>query len=137
MRQRTVPSRCTQHTDTVPTSAFSSITHPCLSQRTTGYMLLFIQSSIWSTPRTTFFFLNNPPPPDIYTLPLHDPLPIFPRVDFYAKGGLPRLQSPPNVTPSPMCLTPFAFPPRRSTNTSWTGAAGVQFKLGSVAVRGE
>src|SRR5256885_12376373 len=26
-----------------------------------------------------FFFLNDPAPPDIYPLPLHDPLPIFPR----------------------------------------------------------
>ena len=63
-------------------------------------------------------------------------LPV-PLVDVYAKGGLARLQSTANVNPCPMCLNPVAFPPRRSTNTSWTGAAGVQFKLGSVAVRGE
>jgi opacity protein-like surface antigen len=63
-------------------------------------------------------------------------LPV-PLVDVYAKGGLARLQSTANVNPCLMCLNPVAFPPRRSTNTSWTGAAGVQFKLGSVAVRGE
>jgi opacity protein-like surface antigen len=64
-------------------------------------------------------------------------LPV-PLVDIYAKGGLARLQSTANVNPCPMCLNPVAaFPPRRSTNTSWTGGAGVQFKLGSVAVRGE
>src|SRR5258708_24053311 len=29
-------------------------------------------------PDNLFFFLNDPPPTEIYTLPLHDPLPIWP-----------------------------------------------------------
>ena len=64
-------------------------------------------------------------------------LPV-PLVDVYAKGGLTRLQSTANVNPCPMCANPVAPPPpRRTTNTSWAAGAGAQFRLGSVAVRGE
>jgi opacity protein-like surface antigen len=60
-----------------------------------------------------------------------------PWVDVYAKGGLARLQSTANFNFCPICLLPVTFLPLRRTNTSWAGGAGVQFKLGSAAVRGE
>src|SRR5437870_9017249 len=38
---------------------------------------------------SVFFFLHNTSPPDIYTLSLHDALPIFSFESLQARGGIP------------------------------------------------
>ncbi len=61
------------------------------------------------------------------------PVPV---VDVYAKGGLARLKSTASVA-CPLCLIPVSIPPLSRTNVSWAAGAGVQYKLGRFAVRGE
>src|SRR5258708_36478365 len=41
-----------------------------------------------------FFFLNDPPPTDISSLPLHAPLPIYPRRYAARFGRYPKLAKP-------------------------------------------
>src|SRR2546430_6579151 len=36
----------------------------------------YVRTHPW-LPTSHFFFFNDPPPPEIYTLPLHDALPIY------------------------------------------------------------
>jgi opacity protein-like surface antigen len=69
---------------------------------------------------------------------LYLPVPV---VDVYAKVGFARLQSTVNgaLDAQTICGPPCPFPlfQLSRTNTSFAAGAGVQFKMGSVAVRGE
>jgi len=61
-------------------------------------------------------------------------LPLVPIVDIYLKAGLSRLQSTVSNGFAPFGPAAFAFD---RANTSATGGLGVQYKFGSVAMRGD
>jgi len=64
-------------------------------------------------------------------------LPV-PVVEVFVKGGVARLQSKAGLDlVCSSCLLAPLFLPISHTNTSFAGGAGVQYKLGAFAVRGE
>src|SRR2546430_7378949 len=62
-----------------------------------------------SLSKLQFFFLNDPAPPEIYTLPLHDPLPISAGRGGAGEVTIPR--APAAVLVEPFLRLPVAFPP--------------------------
>src|SRR5699024_12623146 len=71
-----------------------------LSPSSLAFSLLYLRTSFFSP----FFFFNAPAPPEIYTLSLHDALPICPRFFLYG-GSAGRLDN---------CLPPPAAASRRN-----------------------